>query len=445
MPDTEPTSARLEALRARWEADKGSRVFLQLADEYRRLGRSADAAGVLEEGLRANPTHPAARVLLGRCHLDLGQAAEAITDLEKVLETDSTQMVAYRLLVDAYLSEGRAELARQRLRVYSLLNDSDPEIADLRRRIGELERQGPEAPVPPPGPPPPPAPAGTAEPPEEPPGMSEPPQPPPRETAPPPPPPRTEGEPFPALGGDEGDRRRYLSALDSEGLFAVPSPAEAPEAEEAAKVPEVPETPEVLKTAGVPEPPSTDVFDLSGPAESPPSDLSSLLESGGAAEPVPAPPEEEVAPEVPEAVQAEAEPPAEVAAQLGDGPEPEPEPETTPEPPAAPPPADEEARPAPAAGPGRATVTLGRLYLRQGHLAEAEEIFRQVLEADPDNAEARLGLEELAAHGRPELRAAELLAGFPGEVRGEGLTDRKRYVLERYLQRLRGREPGDVH
>jgi predicted Zn-dependent protease len=38
------------------------------------------------------------------------------------------------------------------------------------------------------------------------------------------------------------------------------------------------------------------------------------------------------------------------------------------------------------------TVTLGNLYLLQGHRAEAERIFRRVLASDPDNQAAHQGL-----------------------------------------------------
>ncbi len=424
MPDTEPTSARLEALRARWEADKASRVFLQLADEYRRLGRSADAAEVLEEGLEANPTHPAARVALGRCRLDLGQAAEAITELETVIGTDPTQMVAYRLLVDAYLREGRADLARQRLRVYALLNDSDPEIADLRRRIGEIDRQGGESPASPLPPPPPQAAAG-AELPEEPERVSEPPPPPP-EAAPAPPP--VESEPFPTLVAAEGDRRRYSSALAEGEVFALPMPPEAAKVPGAAPVElseEIPETTTVRRP---------DVFEIETPAASPPADLSSLLEQE------PALPAEEAEPEA----AAPAEPSGQ--AEGTEGTETPPalatvEPEESLEPADVAPPHLEE----PKEGAGRPTVTLGRLYLRQGHLSEAEAIFQEILEREPGNAEAKQGLEELAARRRPELRASELLGDSAAEGSGEGLTDRKRHMLERYLERLRRRAPGDVH
>lgn len=363
MPDPGPTSERLEALRERWEAEPGSRVFLQLADEYRRLGRTEEAARVLEEGLEQSPNHLAAQVALGRCRLDLGRPGEAAALLERVVESDPTQMVAYRLLVEAYLRQGRAAEARQRLGIYSLLNDSDPEIAELRRRIGELDRSRPEAAADEP-PPPEPEPAAEAEPE----AAAEEPGGPPEEgsreapvaasSAP------SDGEPFPDLA-DASARRRYLGSLASGELFAL----------------------EELEEASPPAAPGDEVFDLEGPAGTSAPDLSSLLEPGAA-------------------------------------------------------PGERD----------RPTLTLGRLYLRQGHLREAEEIFREVLAREPDNAEARRSLADLeragtpggepAAPVAPALGAGELLEGYDGP---EGLTDRKRYVLERYLERLRGRAPRDVH
>lgn len=384
MPDAGPTSERLEALRARWQAEPDSRVFLQLADEYRRLGRAEEAARVLEEGLSANPHHLAAQVALGRCRLDLGDPEEAARLLDGVVQSDPTQMVAYRLLVEAYLRQGRAEEARQRLRIYSLLNDADPEIAELRRRIGEIDRGRAEGP------------AGAREEAEpggdapwsaEPEGLS-------AESLPedeePPASAAGNGDPFPDLA-EPSSRRRYLEGLAAGELFEVEVEAAAP---------------------------SDEVFDLGAPAGAPGPDLSSLLEP-------------------------HTEPGREAAAEPGWEPAPpEPAPAPTPEPPLQP-----SARP---------TVTLGRLYLRQGHTREAEEIFREVLAREPGNDEARRHLEELErppeAPGRPALELAEeppstveareLLAGYPGN---EGLTGRKRFVLERYLERLRGRARRDVH
>ena len=45
------------------------------------------------------------------------------------------------------------------------------------------------------------------------------------------------------------------------------------------------------------------------------------------------------------------------------------------------------------------TVTLGNLYLLQGHRAEAERIFRRILRTDPDNRAARQALARVLAPG----------------------------------------------
>lgn len=431
MPDDAPTSERLDALRARWESDRSSGVFLQLADEYRRLGRPGDAVVVLEEGLSKNPNHPAALVALGRCRLALGRADEATEVLEKVIAGDPTQMVAYRLLVEAYVERGMPEEARQRLRVYSLLNDSDPEIAELRRRIGEIERRHRDAPEPvepeaaeEPGEESAPASGGDVERPDsacaEAPGA-----------------PADGGEtddrhdPFPTLAG-ASDRDRYLTSL-SDGLFGAGS---APVSSQDAGEPEPLPGAEPAAASAPGGASDDDLFGLGAPREAPPPDLSSLFGE-------PTRQEAPSAPAPPEIAAVPAEEPAFVQ-------EPEPEPDSGPEPESEPAPVP----PSPVApdAAGRPTVTLGRLYLRQGHRDEAAAIFREVLERDPANAEARSELDALEAPAQDEtngeadpLTAAELLADWHGGRDPEGMTARKRHVLERYLDRIRGRSGRDVH
>src|SRR5262249_18425662 len=114
--------------------------FLQLAEEYRHLGRVQDALEVLETGLKEHPGYLSALVAKGRCLLELGNAEQARGVLERVVQQDATQMVANKLLVRTYLETSEPERARQRLDLYSLLNDSDPEIEGLRRRVVEMSR-----------------------------------------------------------------------------------------------------------------------------------------------------------------------------------------------------------------------------------------------------------------------------------------------------------------
>ncbi len=390
---------RLTQLRNRWEADPSSRIFLQLAEEYRHQGRVKEALDVLDRGLREHPGYLSALVAKGRCHLELGEPEPARAVLERVVKQDATQMVANKLLVRAYLDTGEADRARERLDLYTLLNDSDPEIEDLRRRLRTME-QPPQAQAPDPFQAPDSPFSYTAQ------AASSPPAddvfdlglPAPRRasadvfeldvpaaTAPPPPSviepaaipvapramePAEEPEPedvvFPGLATRDS-RRRYLQSLTTGGIFLV----------DLGLVPE-PET--------IPEPEI-------------------------APEPEPEPVQEEPAPVFafePEPIVAEAEPVYDFE------PAPIPEPVFASEPPLEP-------APEPAASPA-ATATLGEIYLSQGHLGEAERIFREVLSREPDNAEALVGLERLAARRaeRRPVSGRDLLAGYePGEEGGE--------------------------
>lgn len=507
---------RLTQLRNRWEADPSSRIFLQLAEEYRHQGRVKEALDVLDRGLKEHPGYLSALVAKGRCHLELGEPEAARTVLERVVKQDATQMVANKLLVRAYLDTGEPERARERLDLYSLLNDSDPEIEELRRRLRTMEQppqtqapdpfRAPDSPfsqraqAPPPAPPaqPPggdifdlgvtasrraitadvfeldaPAPAAPARTaaaarPDDPfadllapaPAAPVPPAPVPAPAAtaaavaepePLPAEPEEEPEPedvlFPGLASRDS-RRRYLDHLGSEGIFlldltpAAPAPAAAaaPEVAEVFEAPAVPEpepepepvwtaapeplpaweepteiwapAPEAPETAEEPEPEPVPVFDLEAPAPwepeplaaaeiAPTSELSVIPEDASL-------PPTLAMPVIPEAFAA---PPVSMPGPV-------------------------------------ATATLGELYLSQGHLGEAERIFHEILRREPDNADALVGLERLAARRaeRRPLGGRDLLAGYePGEEGGEvEVRARKAWVLTQYLRRLRGGGQSDV-
>lgn len=459
----------LAELRRRWQAEPGSRVFLQLAEGYRRADRHAEAVEVLEKGVAQHPDHVSAHVALGRVRLDMGEPGNAAKALERALELDVTNLVANKLLIEAYLERGERERARQRLDLYRLLNDSDPDLADLRRRIdggrtvappppdgdgarGEVVFDGDDTA------------AGVAaapdevvaegrswggeatadslEPPDEAPeepfdkargghaaavsdtaasdnadtaaawgvgavdALEEEPMTTGAEQAderdagraaaeaagsggwerPP-----AAGEPFGDLAAG-GAERRYLQALGQEGLFTLPA-AELADAEPAQLAATAFANPETLAAPPAAAPPET----LPEPR---PAEIEALTAAA---------PPSETAP-----------PPSEAAA-----------------------PIDEAAAPRPTAE--RPTVTLGQLYLDQGHFAQARRVFAALLDEEPDHEVARRGLaraeRELAASGPEPLTAAELLRGAaPGQPA-------RRAVLGAYLARiLRSREsrPTDV-
>jgi hypothetical protein len=90
------------------------------------------------------------------------------------------------------------------------------------------------------------------------------------------------------------------------------------------------------------------------------------------------------------------------------------------------------------------TATLGELYLRQGYVREAEQIFKQVLARDADNEAALAGLEAIGRRRAQRVTAADLLAGHEEGKEVRGLTARKIQLLTRYLRTLRRGAGTDV-
>jgi len=408
---------RLTQLRARWQGDPSSRVFLQLAEEYRHLGRVQDALQVLDSGLKEHPGYLSALVAKGRCLLELGDAGAARGVLERVVQQDATQMVANKLLVRAYLETDEPERAGQRLDLYSLLNDSDPEIAELRQRVAAMSR-------------PPRAPDESR--PEEPAERS---RMDPTETQAPG---RGEGSAVGAPGRGEG------SGDEAPSPVAAPAGSVAPGGHAAVGGQEVfdlgPAASAHSLAAG------DDVFGL---VAAPPPPALGAHSDGNGSEPFPDPApersrrlyleslaaerifwfdeaEEEVAP-------APAAAPVAAAAPLEEVAPPEPPAPAPSEPPPPPPPSSS------------ATVTLAELYLRQGHTEEAQRIFGEIVEREPDNAAAREGLARLAGAGagqaprQERLNAGHLLAGLNDPQASP--TARRTYMLQSYLARLRPRRP----
>ena len=127
--------SRIAELLARLQAEPSSRVFVQLAEEYRRGGKLDEALKVLEAGLKRQPNYLSAKIALGRCRLETGEVDVAADIFHEVLRRDATNLVANKLLVQAYLEAGNLGKAREQLNLYGILNDRDPDIEDLRLQI----------------------------------------------------------------------------------------------------------------------------------------------------------------------------------------------------------------------------------------------------------------------------------------------------------------------
>lgn len=139
--------SRIEELEKRLAADPTSRVFVQLAEEYRKQGLLEEAIDVCRRGLENHPQYPSARVALGRALLEAGSYDDASEEFEAVLAQVPDNILANKFLGETYEQMGRVEDA---LAKYQVAYTLSPEDSELDRHIQELQAAPPTPAAPPP-------------------------------------------------------------------------------------------------------------------------------------------------------------------------------------------------------------------------------------------------------------------------------------------------------
>jgi tetratricopeptide (TPR) repeat protein len=377
--------SRIDELRRRLERDPGSRLFAQLAEEHRKAGEHADAIRVARTGLAQHPSYPSARLTLGRALLDSGDPGGARVELEATLREAPDNILASRFLGQALEALGELGPALAQLQKTLKMAPGDrqleSQIVSLQTRLGGRPPASQAAPV------------------------SEVTAPMPRPAVPPPPEPDDEGGQLPPTirihgGGAEGYWGRRAAGpppLPTTASKPAGAPVPPPSPHPVAPVPAASRAPEpppasatyesdVAPTLPPAQPPGlVRVDDTAAPA--PPSAAPATLPPGFG------PVDETAAPTLP---------PRAVAVE-----------ETV---------FDEEPAPAaasglPVAGPPEESTspggtpfsssTLAELYLRQGIVDRAVEVYKQVLAEEPGNDRARSRLAEIEKAPLPaEARAA---------------------------------------
>jgi predicted Zn-dependent protease len=95
-------SNRIEDLKRRVQSDPASIAFAALAEEYRRVGRFAEAIETCKAGLQRHPSYISAHVTLGRALLEVGEYDEAREELEHVLRVAPENLAAIRGLAEIH-------------------------------------------------------------------------------------------------------------------------------------------------------------------------------------------------------------------------------------------------------------------------------------------------------------------------------------------------------
>jgi len=487
VPD-QTAEARIRDLERRLDLDPGSRLFVSLAEEYRKVGRLKDALSALQKGLLAHPGYVAAQVALGRVYVEAKQTTDAVATFTKVLQADPGNLVAARSLADIYYDRGDNLEALKKFKLYRALSGDrkvDAIIAKIEPKVAPLPITPLKKII------------NTAEPPPPPPSF--------QDTAVarsrptmsriPVPPSSDLSDPFDVTslafdpGEDSGKGARDegpLSAIPTRDMFIAPPPKRAPSAptpppaaEEPAPPPPifaaVPETapppaphePTPIEPAAAraapepaglpppepepPPPPSRIIDDLEetqairGAARRPESeDLFQGGESGSHPADLPEPPALFIAPPAPaEAGEIHAEPEAPspraaVSLEPREFPPPYDDHGQAPAEPPAPPPAAPQAGPAGEAHGSSAPTgrALADLYYAQGHYAEALQIYDDLVTRHPFDEDLKRMRRDAEARLLPAASSPGVSSADPGLERRLARVR----VLKRWLGRIQDSE-----
>lgn len=123
--------SEIARLADRISKDPKSKLFVPLAEEYKKAGDLEMAIQVLLEGLENNPGYVTARAFLGKLLLAKGDLGSAQKEFEEVVKTIPDNLMARRKLGDLLILQNRPHDALTHYRIALSLNPGDGEFASL--------------------------------------------------------------------------------------------------------------------------------------------------------------------------------------------------------------------------------------------------------------------------------------------------------------------------
>jgi len=122
--------------------DPASLAFAQLADLYRKAGRTRDAVALCRSGLARYPHYTTARLILAKALVADGQLAPAQVELEAILEVSPKDAQSHHLAAEIQRRLGHIDEAVRHLEAAIALDPSDRESQAL---LSLLRAAGPGA------------------------------------------------------------------------------------------------------------------------------------------------------------------------------------------------------------------------------------------------------------------------------------------------------------
>ncbi len=111
--------------------DPESLAFAQLADLYRKAGRTDEAIALCRDGLRRYPQYGTARLILVKALMTGGQLESALVELDPMLQANPKDVQCHRLAAEASRRLGRLDAAVRHLDAAVELDPTDRESRAL--------------------------------------------------------------------------------------------------------------------------------------------------------------------------------------------------------------------------------------------------------------------------------------------------------------------------
>jgi tetratricopeptide (TPR) repeat protein len=134
--DRADNAAEIDRLALALAKEPGSKAFIPLAEEYGKAGMWAEAAAVLEDGLKTYPSFITAMVALGRAYDQMKQPVKAKAVLEEAVKLSPENLRAHRTLAKIYAAEGAKDAALRSCAIILAVNPQDQEALSLRATLG---------------------------------------------------------------------------------------------------------------------------------------------------------------------------------------------------------------------------------------------------------------------------------------------------------------------
>jgi tetratricopeptide (TPR) repeat protein len=132
MPVDDATTANaIRRQEERLQRDPTSLAFAQLADLYRKIGRTRDAITLCREGLERYPHYTTARLILAKALLAEDDFDQALAELSAILAVSPNDLHCHRLAAEIHRRQGRLDVAVDHLEAAVRLDAGDRESRAL--------------------------------------------------------------------------------------------------------------------------------------------------------------------------------------------------------------------------------------------------------------------------------------------------------------------------